>query len=219
MGATATVTTGWQYFPAPVWEVDITSSWQGHRRFVYDYIRNVRPALVVELGTHTGCSLFAMCQAVKDGGLPTRIVAVDTWRGDAFTKDYDDIVKERVEASLRQHYPGVNVTLVQATFNDALKEWHEPIDLLHIDGSHRYADAREDWDGWSPHVRPEGLTMIHDIAVTDPRFGVWRLWDELEAKYQEGAMGFNHSFGLGLIRKEGRLEMADKWYRKYRGID
>ena len=45
------------------------SPWSGHRRFAYDYVRNVRPAVIVELGSFYGCSAFAFQQAILDGML------------------------------------------------------------------------------------------------------------------------------------------------------
>ena len=66
--------------------------WTGHRRFVYDLVRNTGPETIVELGTHRGTSFFAFCQAIQDGRLGTRIHAVDTWRGDAQAGFYGDEV-------------------------------------------------------------------------------------------------------------------------------
>ena len=44
------------------------------------------------------------------------------------------------------------------------------IDLLHVDGAHRYAPARGDIAGWGGRVRPGGRMLIHDsfssIGVT-----------------------------------------------------
>jgi hypothetical protein len=44
------------------------------------------------------------------------------------------------------------------------------IDLLHVDGAHRYAPARDDIRDWGARVRPGGRMLIHDafssIGVT-----------------------------------------------------
>ena len=36
------------------------------------------------------------------------------------------------------------------------------IDLLYVDGAHRYAPARDDIARWGERVRPGGLMLIHD---------------------------------------------------------
>jgi hypothetical protein len=58
------------------------------------------------------------------------------------------------------------------------------IDLLHVDGAHRYAPARDDVAGWGARVRPGGRMLIHDsfssIGVTGAQLrllalsGRWR---------------------------------------------
>jgi hypothetical protein len=42
-----------------------------------------------------------------------------------------------------------------------------------------------------------GVIILHDINVFERRFGVWRLWQELKAKYP--AYGFAHQHGLGIV--------------------
>jgi hypothetical protein len=54
--------------------------------------------------------------------------------------------------------------------DDALGEVTGPIDLLYIDGAHRYGPARADIGRWGARVRPGGTLLIHDsfssIGVT-----------------------------------------------------
>lgn len=73
---------------APIYESDLlndalrVSPWCGHRDFIYDYLKYIKPGNIIELGTHYGCSFFAMCQSLKDHHLDTKLYAVDTWKGD-----------------------------------------------------------------------------------------------------------------------------------------
>jgi hypothetical protein len=54
--------------------------------------------------------------------------------------------------------------------DDALGEVTGPIDLLYIDGAHRYRPALADIRRWGARVRPGGTLLIHDsfssIGVT-----------------------------------------------------
>ena len=43
----------------------------------------------------------------------------------------------------------------------------------------------------------KGTVLFHDIAVYRHGYGVWRLWDELKAKYP--AYSFHHAGGLGIL--------------------
>src|SRR4051794_9286081 len=58
------------------------SAWWQHVPFAHWLIGAVAPRCLVELGTHTGVSYAAFCNAVTSAGLDTRCYAVDTWCGD-----------------------------------------------------------------------------------------------------------------------------------------
>jgi predicted O-methyltransferase YrrM len=48
--------------------------------------------------------------------------------------------------------------------------WATPLGLLFIDGGHGEDPARSDYEGWTPHVAPGGLLVIHDV-FPDPADG------------------------------------------------
>jgi predicted O-methyltransferase YrrM len=49
-------------------------------------------------------------------------------------------------------------------------QWTTPLALLFIDGGHGVEPARRDYAGWTPHVAPGGLLVIHDV-FPDPADG------------------------------------------------
>ena len=53
-------------------------------------------------------------------------------------------------------------TLMSKTSQEAEKSWERQIDLLFIDGSHKYEDVKNDFEIWSRHVAPEGKIILHD---------------------------------------------------------
>src|SRR5690606_11364033 len=48
--------------------------------------------------------------------------------------------------------------------------WNTPLGMLFIDGGHTEEAAQADYAGWSPHVRPGGVLVIHDV-FPDPADG------------------------------------------------
>lgn len=48
--------------------------------------------------------------------------------------------------------------------------WRTPLAFLFIDGGHGEEPAREDYEGWTPHVAPGGTLAIHDV-FPDPADG------------------------------------------------
>src|SRR4051794_17709097 len=64
------------------------SYWVEHIPFAMFLMDLVRPALLVELGTHAGDSYCPFCQAIQELELPTRCHAIDTWSGDVHVGHY-----------------------------------------------------------------------------------------------------------------------------------
>src|SRR5690606_11434603 len=73
------------------------SAWLGHIPFAHWLVTKQQPRTIVELGTFSGDSYAAFCDAVNRNGLATRCWAVDTWAGDSHTGSYG----EQIYADLR----------------------------------------------------------------------------------------------------------------------
>lgn len=176
-----------------------TSAWLGHLPFAGWVIREVKPRIFVELGTHFGHSYFAFCQAVAESDLTTKCYAVDTWQGDEHAGKYGDEVFDKV---LKRNEKGFAEFshLIRMTFDSAVSEFpDESIDLLHIDGLHSYEAVLNDFKTWLPKLAPGAVVMFHDTQVRERNFGVWKLWGELQECYTNN-LEFVHSFGLGVLQ-------------------
>jgi GT2 family glycosyltransferase len=171
--------------------------WVGHIPFAYWLVKALRPASVVELGTHSGNSYFAFCQALNAFCPAGRAYAVDTWQGDAHAGHYGEEVYADV-ASFNAANFGHFSSLIRSTFDDARAYFSEgSVDLLHIDGLHSFEAVKHDFDSWRPTLTARGVVLFHDINVRERGFGVWQLWDELRKQYP--SFTFDHSSGLGVL--------------------
>lgn len=183
-------------FEKPDRLTDITS-WHGHIPFAFAIIEMLRPRVFVELGTHRGDSYCAFCQAVKALKLDGVGCAVDTWEGDAQAGFYGAEVWKEFKDYHDPRYGGVS-RLLKMPFDEALSCFPEKgIDLLHIDGLHRYEAVRHDFDAWRPKMSHRGVVLLHDTTVHEQDFGVWRLWEELRDRYP--SFEFTHAHGLGVL--------------------
>jgi hypothetical protein len=183
------------YWRPPILTV---SAWTEHAPFAYWLMQAVRPASVVELGTHAGYSFFVFCEAVRRLGLDgTKVYALDTWEGDVHAGFYGEEIFESVEATVRERYDEIG-RMVRGTFDDARPLFEAgSVDLLHIDGRHRYEDVRHDYETWVSTLSPTGIVVFHDIAERRDDFGVWQFWEELGESHPSFA--FEHGHGLGIL--------------------
>ncbi|MEI8174733.1 MAG: class I SAM-dependent methyltransferase, partial [bacterium] len=163
---------------------DSSWPWVGHRHFAYDLISNIKPKIVVELGTHYGTSLWSFSQAIKNQNLDTRLYAIDTWEGEKHTGFYGEDVFETVKKIKENFYSNLQINLIRKTFNNALVEFeNNSIDILHIDGLHTYEAVKNDFENWLPKMQQNGIILLHDIKVTENDFGVYKFWEQLKEKY------------------------------------
>ncbi len=180
------------------------NAWVGHLPFAAWLIKEISPKIFVELGTHTANSYFSFCQSTSEQHLVTKCFAVDTWQGDEHAGMYGDEVFNQVNAHNQAHYQNFS-RLLRMTFDDAVGYFSDnSIDLLHIDGLHTYEAVRHDFETWLPKLAPGAIVLFHDTNVRERNFGVWKLWQELQARYPNN-LEFLHSNGLGVLQLDGAV--------------
>ena len=172
-------------------------AWSGHLATAFWLTKIVSPRIFVELGTHSGNSYSAFCQAISLLALPARAFAVDTWRGDEHSGLYGEEVFKELHAFNEGHFAGFS-KLLRATFDEARSYFQDgTVDLLHIDGLHSYEAVKHDFDNWKTALSDRAVVVFHDTNVREKEFGVWKLWLELAGSYP--SFEFHHSEGLGVL--------------------
>lgn len=182
---------------APKYQSSV-DNWHPHRPFAYDLMTAANPEIFVELGVHRGDSYFTFCQARKEQNLQALCYAVDTWEGDPQAGKYGEEIFDAVEAVNAENYAPFSY-LLRMKFSEALKQFSDnSIGLLHIDGYHTHEAVTEDFQSWRPKMKDRGIILLHDVAVREPGFGVWKLWESLKDQYP--SFSFKHGYGLGVIQ-------------------
>jgi len=178
--------------------------WIGHIPFAFELIGRLRPRVIVELGTYSGSSFAAFCQALEAAGIDGRCFGVDLWEGDIHMGHFDDSLYRGIADYVAENHPRTGV-LVRKEFNAASADFAEgSIDLLHIDGTHTYEAVSNDFHTWKAKLSNRSVVLFHDVNVTvenvgEParKFGVRRFFDEVKSAYPH--LEFAHCYGLGVL--------------------
>ncbi|MDU8362131.1 class I SAM-dependent methyltransferase [Pseudomonas syringae group sp. J309-1] len=172
-------------------------SWLGHIPFAAWLAKALEPNVFVELGSYSGTSYFALCQAIKDAELSTQCVAIDTWEGDEHTGSYSEAIFDTFSKYNDENFKAFS-TYLRMRFETALPQFEDKsVDLLHIDGLHTYDAVKNDYMTWLPKISDRGVIIFHDTDVDTEGFGVKRFWSEICGLYP--SYNFSHSNGLGVL--------------------
>jgi hypothetical protein len=165
------------------------SGWRGLENRFQDLLEPIEPmSVIVEVGVEYGHSLFSLAAAAPFA----RIVGVDPYgrMPAAELRRLHDLGPRGVvgsadaEAWVRSHvgqHP--NIVLIRATGEVALEHVPGPVDVLHLDAVHTYADVAAEFRRWEPKLRPGGCVLLHDtISFPDD---VGRFFAELPGRKAE----------------------------------
>ena len=124
------------------------------------------PARVVEIGSYRGRSAIVLARGATDG---VEVVAIDPHAGNdrgpqqiQGTADEGQADHEAFMANLERAGVAGRVRHVRRPSQDALDAVEGDVDLLYVDGAHRYGPARDDVARWGARVAPGGVLLIHD---------------------------------------------------------
>ena len=118
---------------------------------------------VVEIGSFRGRSAIVLAAGAG------AVVCIDPHAGSdrgpqeiAADADRGRADHEAFAANLARAGVAARVRHVRAFSDAALEQVPGPVDVLFVDGAHRFGPARADLVGWGDRVRPGGRMLVHD---------------------------------------------------------
>jgi predicted O-methyltransferase YrrM len=172
------------------------SAWLGLGSIGYEIARHFKPRRVVELGSFGGYSTCAIAMALRDAGSSGRVYAVDTWQGDEHTHQYGESVYQEFLAKRKALGLEHIIEPMRMSFQEASRVIEPGIDLLHIDGWHKFSAVRADFRLFRRHLNRGALVMFHDVNTVFR--GMRLFWKLVSAQYPSYLVPYGH--GLGIIR-------------------
>lgn len=165
----------------------------GMAEFLYDQAGLCTRAPIVEVGSYMGRSTICIARGSKSGGKMI-VYSVDPHNGGGTTPDptwrdsYDPGTPEKkyyINTGIT--FPAFKDRLVKCKVDDIViplvnyselaykAGWNGPIEMLFIDGEHRYNYVKMDLEMWGKHVISGGIIIFHDSGHP----GVKKLLDEM----------------------------------------
>jgi predicted O-methyltransferase YrrM len=164
-------------------------------------VRERCPKALLEIGTCAGGTFFVLCQLADPHAM---VISLDL-PGGRFGGGYSGY---RVPILHRMKKTGQRLHLLRADSHSASTVGRvasalrgTPLDLLLIDGDHTYDGVKQDFEMYSPFVKPCGIVAFHDIAKHPPEMEVQvdRFWNEIKTEYRHREIIEDHQQGWGGI--------------------
>lgn len=179
---------------------DLTG-WGGTDPIFEQLISEVKPKIIVEVGTWKGQSAITMANAVKRHNLDTTIYCIDTWLG---ALEFWHWLKETDERDLmlKNGYPQIYYQFLSNVVHNQAQDIIIPFpntstcgaaflkcnkvsaDLIYIDASHEEADVYSDICSYYELLNEGGVLFGDDVAWPSVRLAFERFEKERGVKVE-----------------------------------
>jgi predicted O-methyltransferase YrrM len=147
-------------------------------------VADQRPRAALEIGTFRGGTLFVLTRLADLAATVISLDLPESMFGKLFRWAQTPIFNrftqngQTLHVLRRDSHRQKTLSTVSKLLNG------QQLDLLFIDGDHRYSGVRADFEMYSPLVRRGGIVAFHDIAVKPTPDGVAQLWNEVKPRYR-----------------------------------
>jgi len=174
--------------------------WDSEAPVFWNLIDQVQPDLIIEVGSWKGASAIHMAKRIKEWGLDTKIVCVDTWLGSLeMWKDKSDPTRYQ-SLRLKNGYPQLYYTflanVVRAGMQDVIipfpctsviaarwfAEEQVKADMVYIDASHDFEDVFADMSAY--WTIAETVMFGDDLPLPGVKAAVEQFSDDMNLTVQ-----------------------------------
>ncbi len=189
--------------------------WDSDNPLFKQVISDIRPALIVEVGTWKGASAIHMAGICRQLGLDAEIVCIDTWLGNWQHWARRDGVGSRVDLRLKNGLPHLYYQFMSNVLIERMDDIITPLpltgiagaelfahyelrpDIVYVDGDHEYEAVISDLRGWLARLSDRGVLIGDDYMWP----GVERAVREITTEQEWAANVTGNKF---VIRRDRR---------------
>lgn len=134
------------------WEVDL----------LIKYARKCKIHFV-EIGTHKGGSASLISKYLPQN---VKLTTIDTFEKPpkgSIPPEEEPPEFEEAKETIEKQGDISKVEIIKGHSWEVAETWNKEIDMVLIDGDHRYHAVKKDFNSWGPHVVKDGYILIHDI--------------------------------------------------------
>jgi predicted O-methyltransferase YrrM len=173
-------------FPVEAWQPEDPHVWDSRHEWFHKMIDELRPRIIIEVGSFKGGSAIHMATRLKELGLDAAIVCVDTWLADKWLwldpywkphlhfahgrPDYYNVfMRNVIEAGLTEYI--VPLPMPSQAAARMLFQLDVSAQMVYIDGSHERRDVYLDLQNYYDNLLDKGGVMLmDDVDFANPMF-------------------------------------------------
>lgn len=170
----------WAGFDPTEWRSTYQYDWDSHHEWFEAAIAELRPDVIIEVGSFIGMSAVHMAGLLKRVGLDSAVLCIDTWLAERQLWSRPEIRGPglRFEHGRPQVYYSFLATVIDAGLTDYivpmpmdsrsaaryLQDLQIDASLIYIDGNHEGGDVYADLTAYWERLRPNGIMLIDDYV-------------------------------------------------------
>jgi hypothetical protein len=170
----------------------------------YGLVTNLKPERALVIGSRHGYvpAIIALALELNGAGALDFVDASYTDAVHGFDRAYGGVGHWNAEASPFAACNLTRVTMHVVRSAEFFEHCDATYQYIYLDGDHSYDGCRFDFEQAALRADEGAVIALHDVRVTDPVFGVRRLFDELDpARYGKLLVPAWPGLGIVQIRK------------------
>ncbi len=124
---------------------------------------------LVEIGSYVGASSFCLAAGLSNRRRSGKVYCIDTWNNDAMTEGIRDTMAEFLNNTNRfsEYIEPIRGRSADPHMVGRMAKLAKKIDLLFIDGDHRFDAVLSDWNAYQALLSNRAMVVMHDIGWAD----------------------------------------------------